>query len=100
MADDHKYGIDYISFLLVGIGSVVWGGVALGLIVSGDPVTALTDWNLVQQIGGLFGGTIGTAVTTAVYGLVGLAGILDLLGVTGGYGVFSDDRSMREGSRY
>lgn len=100
MADDHKYGVDYISFLLVGIGSLVWGGISIGLIASGDPVTALTDWNLVHQIGQLIGGSVGTAVATAVYGLVGIAGILDLLGVTGGYGLFSDDRSMVERSRY
>lgn len=91
---DHRYGVDYVSFLLVGIGAVSWGGIGLGYLLSGDPVTALTNWNIVHLIGSTIGGMIGRGLEATIYTVVGLAGVADLAGVTGGYGLLSDDRDM------
>jgi len=82
-------GLDFAAFLLVVVGAVNWGLVGLGLLVTGSASTALMDFNLVHLLLGDI-----PVLEALVYLLVGLAGVLDGAGVTGGYGLFSDDRSM------
>lgn len=94
MADDSL--LSYLTFLLVDIGALNWGLVGIGAIVTlasgGDVVTALTDWNLVHQLGAIL--PFGRVLEGLIYFAVGVFGLLDLLGISGGYGLFSDDRSM------
>ena len=69
--EDYQEVADYLAFLLVSIGAINWG------------LVGLFDLNIVTEVLGT--GTL----TTVVYGLVGLAGLTDLLGVTGGYGLLA-----------
>jgi uncharacterized membrane protein YuzA (DUF378 family) len=69
-------GLDYTAFLLVVIGALAWLYVGIT-----NPAPDLLP--LLPAI-----------VERVVYILVGVAGVLDGLGVTGGYGILSDERSM------
>lgn len=82
-------GLDYAAFLLTVVGAVNWGLVGLGLLATGDAATALADFNLVHLLLGNI-----PVLEAVVYLLVGVAGVLDGLGVTGGYGILSDERSI------
>lgn len=94
MADDGL--LSYLTFLLVGVGALNWGLVGIGGVVTlasgGDMVTALTEWNFVHQLGSML--PLGRVLEALVYLVVGVAGVLDFLGISGGYGLFSDDRDM------
>lgn len=69
-------GLDYTAFLLVAIGAIAWLYVGIT-----NPAPDLLPF--LPAIG-----------ERLVYILVGVAGVLDGLGVTGGYGVFSDEKSL------
>lgn len=68
--------ISYLVFILVGIGGLAWFYV--GVTVSAPDLLPIVP----------------ALVERAAYLLVGIGAVLDLLGISGGYGLFSDDRSM------
>jgi uncharacterized membrane protein YuzA (DUF378 family) len=68
--------IEYLAFVLVSIGGLAWFYVG---VTMGSP-------DLLPYVPAL--------LERSAYLFVGIASVLDLLGITGGYGLFSDDRSM------
>lgn len=75
MADLSDY-ISYLAFVLVSIGGISWFYV--GVTMSAPDLLPVVP-ALLERIAYLF---------------VGVASVLDILGITGGYGLFSDDRDM------
>lgn len=69
-------GLDYTTFLLVVVGAVAWLYVGIT-----NPAPDLLP-------------LLPALAERTVYVLVGVAGVLDGLGVTGGYGVLSDEKSL------
>lgn len=78
MGDSDVMGLDYLSFILVGIGALVW--LYHGVTTASPDILPVVPAMLER-------------VTFVV---VGIAGVLDLLGFTGGYGLLSDDRDMMQ----
>lgn len=68
--------LSYLAFVLVSIGGLAWFYV--GVTMSAPDLLPLVP-SLLERTAYLF---------------VGIASVLDILGITGGYGLFSDDRSM------
>lgn len=68
--------LDYTAFLLVVVGALAWLFVAF---TQASP-------DLLPYVPAF--------MERVIYVLVGVAGVLDGLGVTGGYGLFSDEKSM------
>jgi len=68
--------LSYLAFVLVSIGGLAWFYV--GVTMSAP--------DLLPYVPALLERT--------AYLFVGIASVLDILGITGGYGLFSDDRSM------
>jgi len=69
-------GLDYTAFLLVVIGAIAWLYVGVT-----NPAPDLLP-------------VLPVLAERLVYVLVGVAGVLDGLGVTGGYGLLSDEKSL------
>lgn len=70
-----------LTFWLVSIGAGVWGLTAIGMAIG-------MNLNVVNI---LFTQALGIQeLEILVYALVGVAGLLDGLGITGGYGWFGD----------
>jgi uncharacterized membrane protein YuzA (DUF378 family) len=70
--------LSYLVFILTSIGGFAWFYVGI--------TTASPD--LLPLVPAL--------LERAAYLFVGIAAVLDTLGISGGYGLFSDDRSMME----
>jgi len=75
MGDLSDY-ISYLTFVLVGIGALAWFYVGI----------TMPSPDLLPVVPALLERT--------AYLFVGVAGVLDILGISGGYGLFSDDRDM------
>lgn len=67
--------LDYVAFVLVAVGAINWG------------LVGAIDFNIVAELANAVGVEM---LETAVYIIVGLAGLSDLLGVTGGYGLLAE----------
>jgi uncharacterized membrane protein YuzA (DUF378 family) len=68
--------VSYLAFILVSIGGIAWFYVG---ITTASPDLLPVVPAILERIAYLF---------------VGVASVLDILGIAGGYGLFSDDRSM------
>lgn len=76
VAMDLKDLISYAVFVLVSIGGIAW--LYVGVTMPSPDLLPLVP----------------ALLERTAYLLVGIGSVLDILGIAGGYGLFSDDRDM------